>query len=285
MSFLPDDFDSFLAADCDRERFITNRLAAAGVTCAVVPIDGSRHLFVQFPQSAYNPLFRIKTVLVHYDRAQNSPGANDNSAAVFQIADWAVRLTKRNGIHNVRIFFTDGEELGSGDGVASQGSFGIAAKFRSLGIVNDDVYVFDCCGRGGVPVLSKAGTASGGGSFRSRFASLTQRTEKLLRTVSARNWVSLPVPYSDNAGFLACGIPAVALTVLPAEEATRYMRELQRDKTLESAVMRHTAAAEKLPPTWRLLHTEYDNRLSLTEDAFVLMRALLDELASVLVPV
>ena len=42
---------------------------------------------------------------------------------------------------------------------------------------------------------------------------------------------------------------------------------------------------EKMPMTWRLLHTEYDNLASLTPESFPLMEALLDALAKSRTPI
>ena len=271
MSFLPDIFETFISPDCNRCQFIINTLAKYGVQCSIVPINDSKHILVKFPMTSYNPMFRIKTIIVHYDRVENSPGANDNSAAVFQVMMWAIRLSKMNTPHNVRIFFTDGEELGSSCGVSEQGAFGIASKFRSLGILNDDVYVFDCCGRGDLPVISIAGKGVGNDSFKKKFDSLVNRTEDLLRTVSPEKWLSLPVPYSDNASFLACGIPAVAITILPSEEATLYLQNLQKSPVSKQD--------KNVPKTWQLLHTTQDDLSSLNPEAFKLMDSILDTIA------
>jgi hypothetical protein len=290
-------FSRFTAYDCDRTAFVQKYLSDRSVATSIVPIDGKKHIYVNFPSSSYNPMFKIKTVVVHYDRAEGSPGANDNSAAVFSVMDWSVRLIQSSVIHNVRIFFTDGEELGSSGGVRNQGAFGIAALFRKLGITSDDVYVFDACGRGEVPVIAR--TVPGinvSSSFRRKFNDLYDRTVALIRTVSPQKWLSLPVPYSDNAGFLACGIPAVAVTLLPSAEAENYMHELLRTKDLEFVVMNRsveTADAavseaqllrkfecrKKMPPTWQLFHTENDNEKSLTPESFSLMERLLAALA------
>ena len=271
MSFLPDIFETFISPDCNRCQFIISTLAKYGVQSSIVPINDSKHILVKFPMTSYNPMFRIKTIIVHYDRVENSPGANDNSAAVFQVMMWAIRLSKMNTPHNVRIFFTDGEELGSSCGVSEQGAFGIASKFRSLGILNDDVYVFDCCGRGNLPVISIAGKGVGNDSFKKKFDSLVNRTEDLLRTVSPEKWLSLPVPYSDNASFLACGIPAVAITILPSEEATLYLQNLQKSPSAKQD--------KNVPKTWQLLHTPQDDLSSLNPEAFKLMDSILDTIA------
>ena len=300
MGDIPHDIQMYTAADCDRLQFLQAYLADMGVESAVVSVAGRKHLYVNFPTSAYNPLFKIKTVITHYDRVAGSPGANDNSAANLQIAAWAGRLNaaaQRGVRHNVRIFFTDGEELGE-DGVSEQGAFGLAELFRKLGITRDDVYVFDACGRGDVAVLARAGLGalkSAGAGFKKQFASLYQRTQELLRAASPERWLTLPVPYSDNAGFLACGIPAVAITLLPNDEANAYLRSLMTEPALEAAVMNAGRADGTkglprvqyeglLPKTWRLFHTPHDSERSLTAESFAVMERILDALAAARTP-
>ena len=288
-------FQKYIAFDCDRLSFLQGYLSDWGVDSSVLPLDGKKHLYVNFPSSSYNPMFKIKTIISHYDRVSGSPGANDNSFANFVLADFAAELYKSRQVHNVRIFFTDGEELGA-EGVSSQGAFALADLFRKLGIVNDDVYVFDACGRGEVAVLARAGLDSKiAGHFKKKFLDLYERTQNLLRKSMPNSWMTLPVPYSDNAGFLACGIPAVAITFLPKDEVTFYYNNLMSDKNLEKAVMncriesepKNSAGLsvqkfkyiEKMPKTWRLFHTEYDNFLSLTPESYALIKKILMQIA------
>ena len=294
------DFKRFIAPDCDRRQFILDMLKDFGVPAVPLSLEGAHHILVKFPPSAYNPQYKMKTVLAHYDRVDTSPGANDNSAAVFQIIYWARRLLRFPGFHNVQIIFSDGEEMGGSEGVSEQGAFGIATKFRSLGLTQQDVYAFDCCGRGDFVILSQAGKGKGSIPFQRQFNSLVERTEDLIKSVAGRKWAPLPVPYSDNAGFLACGIPAVAITLLPAQEVVSYLRELKQHPGLQAAFMKSSQnqevgarkikplepyqVQEKMPMTWRLLHTEYDNLASLTPESFPLMEALLDALAKARTP-
>ncbi len=296
MGFLPDIFNDYIAPNADRAGILQQYLSDLGVKSVRTPMEGKQHILVQFDSSFYNPQFKIKTVVAHYDRVPNSPGANDNSAADFQIASWAGELQKYNTFHNVRIFFTDGEELGWNTGVNEQGAYGIANVFRRLGIMNDDVYVFDSCGRGEVPVLAKTILPPNlPSSFVNSFNSLYERSQELLRRSCPGRWMSLPVPYSDNASFLACGIPAVAITMLPADEASLYARELVRTKNLSDKVMNREstkkdrldgkdvdfAYKERLPLTWRMFHTDRDNIASLTPESFRIMRNILTTLAQV----
>ncbi|MBP5157193.1 MAG: M28 family peptidase [Treponema sp.] len=294
MDFLPAEFKAYIAPGADRAGILQDYLHDRGVESAIAAIDGRQHILVQFDSRFYNPQFKIKTVIAHYDRVEGSPGANDNSAANFQIADWAGELAKWQGIHNVRIFFTDGEELGWNNGTLLQGAYGIANVFKRLGITNDDIYVFDSCGRGEVPILARTVLPPKvPAGFAKAFRDLYGRTQELLRRSCPGRWMSLPVPYSDNASFLACGIPAVALTMLPAQEASLYARELVNSKNLEAQVMNREASKQKrlsgeqvdysykerLPHTWRLFHTPNDNIASLTQESWRIMHNILTTLA------
>ena len=283
-------FKEYISPQCDRLSFLRGYLAENGVQTSVVSLSGRNLIYVNFPSSSFNPIFKIKTIISHYDRVSGSPGANDNSFANFALADFAASLLKNpQSAHNIRIFFTDGEELGE-EGVSAQGAFALADLFRRLGIQNDDVYVFDSCGRGNVAVLARAGlNAKASSKFKKSFLGLYQRTAELLKLSSPDAWITLPVPYSDNAGFLACGIPAVAITFLPADEVNLYLKNLMADKNLEKAVMNCKIGSdsqskadmsiqrfkyqEKMPMTWRMFHTEFDNLLSLTaEESYSLLQ-------------
>lgn len=299
MDFLPEDFFKFLDSDCNRCEFIENWLNAHGVASNRITIEGKNHILVQFGSHAYNPRFRIKTVIAHHDRV-GGPGANDNSAACWILMNWAVMLNNYPEFHNVRIFFTDGEELGWNTGVTEQGAFGIASTFQRLGIKNDDVYVFDACGRGEIPVLSKLNLGTKvPASFLKKAGDLFSRTQELLKVSSPGRWMTLPVPYSDNASFLACGIPAVAITMLPADEASLYARLLLKDKSLEESVLNRESSKERrmkenipdysykehLPLTWRLFHTPKDDAGSLTPVSFSVMENILKVLTGAKTPV
>ncbi len=288
-----DDFLAFTAPECNRRLFILNYLEKRGVKAVVMPMNGREHIYVVFPREMYNPLFGIKTVIAHYDRFAGSPGANDNSSSVFCLMDFAVRLMASRAPHNIRMIFTDGEELTEASGgVSAQGAFAVASVFKRLGITNEDVYVFDCVGRGSVPVLGESAvTPNAPKDLIRRFTALKERTHTLLRS-SSRSFVSLPMAYSDNAGFLACGIPAVAITMLPDDEATTYMFALVKNPALKAFVTNKTVPAglakealcALLPKTWRLFHSTDDAPASLTPESFEAVAAILDAIAALRTP-
>ncbi len=263
MHNIPSCFKDFIASDCDRASFIQNYMKAAGLEAPIMQMEGKKHIYVKFLQSQYNPIFRIKTVIAHYDRFAGSPGANDNSAAVFCLMEWAAELARLPGgqFHNIRLIFTDGEELGAAGGVAEQGAFPLAQVFRRLGITNDDIFVFDCMGRGDVPILTQTVLPrKASAKFVKEFSALEQRAAAFLQASANGRWFCLPCNYSDNASFIANGIPAVAITMLPSFEVT-------------------AATRGESPLTWQLLHTPGDNLTSLTPQSFEIFHNILNNLA------
>ena len=258
---IPSSFKDFIAPDCDRAAFIQNYLNQAGLEAPVLQMEGKNHIYVKFTQSQYNPTFRIKTVIAHYDRI--GIGANDNSAAVFCLLEWAAQLARlvHPAFHNIRLIFTDGEELGAG-GIAEQGAFPLAQVFRRLGITNDDIFVFDCMGCGDVPILTQTILPPKvPAKFVKQFATLEQRAATLLQASANGRWFCLPCNYSDNASFIANGIPAVAITMLPSAEVT-------------------AATRGELPQTWQRLHTPADSLSSLTPQSFEIFYKILNNLVA-----
>ena len=259
---IPSSFKDFIAPDCDRAAFIQNYLKSAGLEAPILQMEGKNHIYIKFPQSQYNPTFRIKTVIAHYDRI--GIGANDNSAAVFCLMQWAAQLSRLVPplFHNIRLIFTDGEELGAAGGVAEQGAFPLAQVFRRLGLTNDDIFVFDCMGRGDVPILTQTILPpKAPARFVKDFGTLEQRAASLLQASANGRWFCLPCNYSDNASFIANGIPAVAITMLPSLEVS-------------------AATRGEIPETWQLLHTAGDNFASLTPQSFEIFHNILNNLAA-----
>jgi len=296
-------FTAFLAPGIDRCEFISAWLRARKIPHAVVELAGKSHIVVRFSSDSYDPRFRMKTLVAHYDRADGTPGANDNSAACFQLMLLAERLASPRAepyvTHNVRIFFTDGEEAAGTEGIAGQGAFALGSGLRKLKMTEDDVYVFDACGRGDTLILSTAGLKNKG-SMGERLRLLHERSAVLARSVAGENWMSLHTPYSDNAGFLASGIASQVFTVLPRSEADALAQALGKSdgdkkregtnphekKALERALTKNRYGkdtAESLDPaipeTWKLMHTANDSADTLTAQAFILMEKLMDEIA------
>ena len=103
MYSIPTEFIDFIDLNCNRKEFIQSFLQKNGIDSPIISINGKNHIYVNFSKKQYNPRYKIKTVIAHYDRAPFSYGANDNSVAVFCLMNWAVELSKSNIAHNVRL--------------------------------------------------------------------------------------------------------------------------------------------------------------------------------------
>lgn len=295
-------FLSFLKPDIDRVAFISNWLSLNSIPYHIVNLSGKKHIIVKFDNESYDPRFRQKILVSHHDRVTNTPGANDNSAACYQLLLFAKELYTSSTPggqrlpHNIKIIFTDGEEAAGIEGIHGQGSYRLGKGLLQIGISSDDLYVLDATGTGDTLVISTTGISRDNGRPASKkLLLLHDGAIEMAQSVSPENWVQLPTPFSDNAGFLASGIPAQVITILPHEEATKLLLALNegtkqqismisRKITMNTHKEMTDLAVQGIPETWLRLHTGSDTAEMLTKDAFTLIRTFLWEVAKRHVP-
>ncbi|PIE97935.1 MAG: hypothetical protein CR988_05430 [Treponema sp.] len=296
-------FADFLKPDIDRCEFICSFLKAAGVPFKIVNLQTKKHIIVKYDDNCYTEEFKKKTLVAHYDRAENTEGANDNSAACLQLMLFSVKLAKEKKTHNIKIIFTDGEEAGA-DGITNQGSFLLGTALRKLNFHKaEDIFVFDLCGKGDCLIISQSGI----------FCRDTQKTDKLVELhktccrfaeLAKLDYLSIPTPYSDNAGFIATGTNAQVITILPKNEAiplTQYLHGLPNTKMPKKSVLlfenqtdsefahilvtntRPTPGSKFskiIPSTWQTIHSKTDCKSKLTAEAFVIIQKFLNIILS-----
>ena len=282
-------FKSFLKPDIDRREFIVSFLKGNGVPFISVSLSTGNHLVVHYPKKNYNRCYRNKLFVAHYDRKEGTEGANDNSAACFILMNFAVYLLSCNYEHNIKIIFTDSEETASA-GLELQGSYKLALGLRQLNMADNDVYIFDMCGRGDTLIFSLAGIY---GRHKEKTLSLMELHNKAILHAkeSATRYMSLITPYSDNAGFIAAGLNAQLVTVLPFDEGMVLQKALNeiKDKTfynelvdviLKNKKCEKDSPLEKIiPHTWQKMHTPFDTLDTLTDSTFALVHNYMKVLA------
>ncbi len=292
-------FKEFIDLEADRFLVLEKLLSDLHLSFTVGRVDGNRHFFV-YPDGLVrlNPaigmlgcppeiLFRralakapVTTVLAaHYDRAAHSPGANDNSVAVFELIKAALAL-KKDRIGSWLIVFTDKEELKSGDSLLDQGSYTLAKGLKEAGLEKAQVFIFDCCGVGDTLIISTAidhllKNDDGPGIDRSRhlIAKMRERALKTARLVRMERVLLVPTPFSDDAGFFRAGLAAQTITVLPAAEAAALASFLRTKPDAAGALVSARDSSETgfgkfLPSTWALLNTADDTVDKLTPRHF-----------------
>jgi hypothetical protein len=272
-------FGEFIGPRADRRALLSELLSGSALGCSEIVIAGNRHFFVS-PDRERSPGGRngpgpASTILAaHYDRVQGSPGANDNSAAVFLLLETALKL-REGRIRDWLMVFTDKEELGSGEGLTDQGSYSLARSLKNAGLGTARIFSFDACGAGDTLVISTAAdellkTEEGAGirRARKRVRELREAALEAARNLGLDKVLLLPTPFSDDAGFLRGGIAAQTITVLPQEEAFRFATLIRRRPGFGRALLSREQMEGRdlslIPETWRTLNGPEDSRLRLT---------------------
>ncbi|MDR2738602.1 MAG: M28 family peptidase [Treponema sp.] len=274
-------FNDFLAPGADRFRVLGNLLEELGFGYSSIVLGAPngrklRHFFV-LPHrgQGFLPGEPPAIVLVaHYDRAAGSPGANDNSAAVFMLLEAGLKM-RETSLRNWLIVFTDKEELGPGEGIRDQGSYGLARSLRETALRDCRYYIFDACGSGDTLIIStmadhliKNETGPGAARKMRIVKALRDGALKTARNLMMDRVLLAPTPFSDDAGFLRAGLAAQTITVLPSREAAG-LASLLRSKpecinALISREAKKTGKPFPLPETWRSLNGPGDSPLRLT---------------------
>jgi hypothetical protein len=282
-----DRFFDFIAPEADRFAVLIDHIQNLGLNSLVISIEGNRHFFIfpkginlklspgnAFPFHGESPI----VLTAHYDRVPGSPGANDNSAAVFQLLKTALKLDEMD-LGCWIIIFTDKEELQSGEGFKEQGSYSLAKKLRRLGLLNAQIFNFDACGTGEVFVFSGPTDYLLDKNEKPGFRRVSQRVKKLrkkvldtARRLNISHVLSVPTPFSDDAGFLQGGLPAQTITMLPEKEASHFASLLRNHPEfvdmLISGAIKDDADRQNIPETWRSINGPEDKHTRLTPEHY-----------------
>jgi hypothetical protein len=291
-----DRYFDFISADADRYATLVECINKLNLNSSVIEMAGNRHIFI-FPPGQKSlrsaggvfPFNKLSPYLfcAHYDRVPGSPGANDNSIAVFLLLDTASILAKR-GIDKWIIVFTDKEELKAGESIENIGSFSMGEKLKSWGLEKAKIYNFDACGSGGVFIFStttdlilRSGNAGGliGGNERPNIrkvsrniASLRDHALVTAQQLRLEKVLLAPTPFSDDIGFLRAGLAAQTVTMLPENEASQYEALLRSRPDFGSLIIsgevKKPAEYRLMPETWRSLNNALDTPSRLTPRYF-----------------
>jgi hypothetical protein len=282
-------FKEFIAPETDRFAFLSALLDKLSLRQSTIAIAGNRHFMVfpshegpDAPKGQHNPAFQTRSVpivlVAHYDRVADSPGANDNSAAVFLLIETALKLRQKKA-KNWLIIFTDKEELTQDEGIKNQGSYTLARGLRQAGLGGGRFFIFDACGTGDTLIISTTAdhlmkNETGLGIIKTRQAVQQLRNLALetTRELQMDKVLLLPTPFSDDAGFLRAGIPAQTITVLPGKEAGPFISLLRNNPGLDHALVNREIQKNYnqrlIPETWRRLNGPGDSYPRLTPEHF-----------------
>jgi hypothetical protein len=281
-----DRFFDFISPKADRYRVLLEQIERDKLNSTVVPVAGNRHILI-FPQGQKSVRdsggFPFKgtslfMLVAHYDRVDGSPGANDNSIAVFHLLRAATLLAKK-GHGRWIIVFTDKEELTAGEGFEDLGSFTLAEKMKSWGLEKAKIFNFDACGAGNTFILStttdlivKSNEHPNVRKLKKNIIALRDHALETAHLLKMNKVLLAPTPFCDDIGFLKAGLAAQTVTMLTEEEARQYESLLRARPNfadlLISGEINKPAERRFLPETWRILNRPTDDHSRLTPEFF-----------------
>ena len=261
----------FVSPGVDRPGLLKIILEENGLPCHALHLAGTVHLCTWAGRERELRWPRYGTVFTaHYDRTADSPGANDNGAAIFQLVEAALSLGEQGPL----FIFTGGEELSSGEELKNQGSRnrGLFLRERSPGA---RIFCFDACGTGDTLVISTAAEellknegSPGADTARLKTQELRAAALEAARRARLEKVMLLPTPFSEDSGFLLSGMSSQTITVLPREEAAAFASLVRRRGNAAAFLLSSAAAppADRrlVPETWRCLNGPSDSPLRLT---------------------
>ena len=282
-----DRYSYFIASKVDRYKTLLQTVEKLGLNSMVVNIEGNRHFFI-FPQGKKIPLPAGSALpfagespymfTAHYDRVEGSPGANDNSIAVFHLLNAANILSQR-GKNQWIILFTDKEEIKPGESFEKQGSYTLGLKLKTWGLDKVKIYNFDSCGTGDTFVFSTITDLilvnrdnPNIGKIKETIRQLRNYALETAHHLRLDKVLLAPIPFCDDMGFLRAGFASQTITMLPAAEASQYEEVLRKypefTKLLISGEIKTSPERRRLPTTWRNLNTPADTPARLTPQHF-----------------
>jgi hypothetical protein len=194
-------------SNAEREAAVASFLEARGVPFARHPFQSSEGSGENFTVEIGSGR-RVLLLIAHHDAVPGSPGANDNAAAVGILLTLLERLAVSvpPGLR-VRLLFTAAEERGylGARKYARGANLAELAGVLSLELcgIGDTLAVWDAVDR--TPFL---------GRVRAAFDGIGLRRDESYH-IAGR----IPLFGSDHRAFAPAGVPAYALTVVPAAQA------------------------------------------------------------------
>ena len=267
-------FKEFISEQADRFTLLCSVLNDCTLPHQILEIEGNRHILIGNLIDYGRLIFTA-----HYDRAPQSPGANDNGAAVFQLIETAMKFASGKSNSKVLFIFTDGEELLKGESLRLQGSYSLGLFLKKNGMGNSSIFSFDACGTGDTLIISTASdellkkeSGEGAATARRKAQTLRRTALEAARIARLEKVLLLPTPFSEDAGFLLSGMTAQTITVLPHNEAAL----VQSNKNAFFS----NNDRRLIPETWRCLNGPGDSPLRLTPEHWKIIPSFAEALAN-----
>lgn len=251
-----EELKTFCRLDCNRQEFLESWLLSHEIPYRILQQGDFRHILITpGGQYSYRKDCRSKILIAHYDRVPGTPGANDNSASVFQLLQLSLYLQENKRKHNCLIILSDGEELQKDQSLKEQGAWQLAQTLKSYSFHNSLVLILDLCGIGDTLVYGSSGDRR-----KKENNKIPTGLQVLLKRYSRGKSIKQLQYFSDDIGFLAHSFSTVLVSVLPWKE---------KEYLLEG----------EMPLAWASQHKMEDHVGNLEGQAFRIMGSFLHGIA------
>jgi len=270
----------------ERYHYIKTHLQDNNINFIEIKTNNARHFMLNFV-NAYDHIHRAKILVAHYDRVHNTPGANDNSASIISLLNFAKYLKNLHSQHNIYIIFTDKEEITKESSPTDQGSYELGKKLRKTQLSNALLIVFDMTGIGDTFILNTSSKTiiQKQVQYKKDYHFLNQINFfnyhiKNIFKKSNTKYFEVDTLFSDDLGFMFAKIPAIQLSLLPYKEAKFYYKTQKfpyNYKNKETII-------PKFPYSWKKMHTQYDTVKTLNKNSFKIIENILKNLTNYQIP-
>jgi len=256
-----EELKTFCRLDCNRQEFLESWLSSKEVPYRILQQGELNHILITpGGGESYRKDCRSKILIAHYDRVPGTPGANDNSASVFQLLNLSLYLQGNKRKHNCLIILSDGEELQREQSLKEQGAWQLAQTLKSYSLQNSLVLIMDLCGIGDTLVYGSSADRQ-----KKEKNKVPESLQELLKRYSRGEKIKQLQYFSDDIGFLAHSFSTVLVSILPWKD---------KEFLLEG----------KMPPAWASQHSMEDRVEDLEGQAFRIMGSFLHGVADLFLP-
>lgn len=230
----------------ERGEYVIGFLKSAGIKTTIEEYEesGSRHRNIIGEMGGPEEYETLATA--HFDRSEESPGANDNASGIATLLATLEELRDYDFRGKVRFVFFDCEEIG----LKGSKHFVSSNKLDNIkGAINVEV-----CGDGGVLHI-------GTHYFMDKAVKYDKNLNEAVKKTSEKlgyDYAELPTPPSDHLNFLARGVPSTCLSCLPENE-------------IEDARDFMDGTGAEPPGVWKRLGTAQDRSTYVKEGSLRMM--------------
>lgn len=245
---------------------IIDILDKKGINHSVLSYDRGKNIEISFKGEVDKDII----FFAHHDiSSQTDEGANDNTSSVAVLIEFAEFLEAHKPLYNIKIVFTDNEEILGG---LLNGSENLDLLTKIISAVGSFDYLKNICDRTKIITIFNLELCGRGDSIMiAEYSGKVKSSDRAImfieNTANANNfrYIKTSVTNSDLLSAYVLGIPGILIGIVPFSEAQYY---------------NHSEVNKKdIPSVWKNIHSNKDNIVAIQERSLVMMYKFLRSIA------